>query len=269
MKTIIWKTGIPTLLMIFILTSCEDSMFNCLRGNGERITEVRIISDNFTGIEMDGSFEIYFTQDTLYDVVVEADENIMRYVNTFVRGKNLIVDDNNRCFRTTEPIKIFITAPELESVLLDGSGYIQCDQLITDEIEIELRGSGEIDFINVFATYMETILSGSGKIELRGIDVEYIDASLPGSGKIELAGQAIETNLEVSGSGQIRAFPLEQDICHANIPGSGSIYVFVYEYLEVFISGSGAVFYKGYPDIDPHITGSGRLVDNNIINSIQ
>ncbi|MBA7520758.1 hypothetical protein ES705_12855 [subsurface metagenome] len=232
---------LPSMLIVIALISCscENMFFNCIHGNGRVIVKERSIS-YFDEISSSGSFEVFITQDSIHELKVEAENNILPYISTHVRNGRLVIKNrDNRCIREHEPIRIYIKTPELYKLKLSGSGLITCEDLVTDYLEIDVSGSGEIEI---------------------GIETEYIGADVSGSGQIELWGSSVETDLNVSGSGQIRAFDLSQEKCFANISGSGRIYVFINELLDVNISGSGRVYYRGDPELNVRISGSGQVI---------
>ena len=237
---------IATLLMIFLLFSCDDYWFNCLRGNGIVVNQERE-SDHFSGVISEGDFDIIIITDSVCKAVVVADENLLPYIRTSVRGDNLVVNNTSRrCLRTSDgnPVQIFIHTPAIHFISLEGSGVIYCDDLIcVDQIRLELTGSGLIDLRDIDALELDVLITGSGEIELWGI-CEYGD-------------------LDITGSGKIKAFHLEQDYCKANIPGSGDMFVFVYDTLDANISGSGNIFYKGNPHLNIRISGSGSVINSN------
>jgi hypothetical protein len=229
-----------------ILTSCEGYYLGCLRGNGIMIEEERYLAE-FSGLISEGEYDVFISIDTVSKVIVEADENLMPYIRTYVRNDKLVIDNGTRrCLRNKdgEPIKVFVHTPEIFNISLEGSGMIICDDLIyVDYLKIELTGSGVIDMRDIDALEMDLIITGSGDVELWGI--------------------ARTGDLDITGSGKIKAYHLEQDECYASISGSGDMYVFVYDYLDANISGSGNIFYRGNPQIKVKITGSGSLINNN------
>jgi hypothetical protein len=243
------KTAIPlfsALLLLVAMNSCEYGPFGCLRGNGVLIEETRTLN-TFTGVISEGDFDITIMVDTVYQAVIEADENLMKYISTYIRGDNLVVDNSSRrCLRNSDgnPIYIELHVPFVDYLSLSGSGVIYCQDLL-------------------YVEYIRAELIGSGVIDLRDVDAISLDAILTGSGEIELWGICDEGDLNIAGSGVIKAFHLEQDICDANISGSGDMYVFVYDILDASISGSGNIFYKGNPRISTRITGSGSIINSN------
>jgi len=245
-KTMNMKKGIVLIFVIIVtilfFSSCYEMQLRCIKGNGNLTEEYRVHED-FSKVVSTGSFDVFITYDTLYEVHIEAEENLMQYIETEVRGTKLYIEErDNRCLRTNYPIIIRIKTPEITAVNLTGSGNIMCDSVNTEMFEIDLIGSGDIT-ANIWA--------------------DFIEADLTGSGEINLIGEADETDFSIPGSGNIRTLDLMQNECYAEILGSGNIYVNVLEYLEVKITGSGNVYYLGNPVIDYQILGSGDIIAIN------
>lgn len=229
------------IILPLLINSCGEP---CIEGNGTIRKETRIV-DNFTSITMLGDFDVFVEQSSSYKIEVEGDENLLPYVLTENRSSsNLeIRNANNRCLRSSQPVKITIKTPDLTRITNAGSGNIYCDY--------------------IYNRHFDVILSGSGEIDCYKLDTEDLQVTLSGSGIITLNGKTISSDMLINGSGRIKAYEMDQDECYINIPGSGDAYVFVFDYLNVKIPGSGSVFFRGNPDLDYRIDGSGRVVDNN------
>jgi len=243
--TLLLTSAVIAIMSLF-LVSCEGIIFSCLKGNGITIEEERHPGE-FTGIISEGDYDVYIIVDSVYKVVIKADENLIPYIRTIVKSDKLIIDNGTRrCLRNDgdKPIEIYAHTPEVVYAALEGSGVIYSDYLI-------------------YGDYLRVELTGSGITDLRNIDVTELDALITGSGEIELWGLAGSGDLNISGSGKIKASHLEQDECSASISGSGDMYIFVYDFLDANITGSGNIFYRGNPQINIKITGSGSLINNN------
>jgi hypothetical protein len=258
MKTISGLLLLLILFMSFPYTGC-DGPGHCIDGNGMVNTETRNVG-SFTSISSESFFDVFIIQDSIEQVMVEAESNLLPYIQTVVSGSTLILrEQNHYCLDTRLPVKITVRVKELEKIFLVGSGNIQGDsEFVTSSFEIDLTGSGNID-LEMNAQQVEVWLGGSGNINL-GTTADDLQATITGSGNINLWGDAIETVLTISGSGNINGYGLFQDNCYVTISGSGNVFVFVDKYLSVTISGSGSVFYRGSPQIQAHITGSGMVV---------
>lgn len=237
------KKIVYTLLigLTFTLGGCFRP--SCIHGDHHVVSESRS-TRTFDKLIVSGSFDVYVMYDSVYEVSVEAEENILRYVETNFSGSTLNVRMHSHleCLKENDPIVIYIRTPELSLIRQDGSGSIDCSLIIGNELNIELSGSGTIK---------------------SDVDVSYLNASISGSGSIDLTGYIHEADLEVSGSGSIKSGSANYDTCYSKISGSGKIYANVKSLLNVDISGSGDVYYSGNPSLSYKITGSGSVIKNN------
>jgi hypothetical protein len=229
-------------LTILALSSCHDPFHSCIRGNGNVISEIRN-PDSFYKIESEGDYNVFITQDTIDEVRVSAEENIMQYISTRSNGNKLTIKTpGSRCINNSEPINIYIKTTNISEVRLDGSGFINIENVNTNYLKLDISGSGDIN--------------GS-------IDVSELESKISGSGEIMLDGFCNESFYDISGSGKIRSYNLEQNKCFADISGSGNMYVFVNDLLDVRITGSGNCYYTGNPTVNLSITGSGSVINSN------
>jgi hypothetical protein len=227
-----------TAVMLIGLTACND-MFNCLDGNGKLRSEYRVVAE-FYGVENKTSFSVKITHDSIYSVRVDADENLLEKINTFVRGDNLIIEsDNDRCINAQKDILVDIHMPDLNNIILTGSG--------------------NIDAYDFYGTNLEALNTGSGDIEIRNLTVDNVNFNVTGSGSISVYGKTAMANYYLSGSGEINANTLEAGQCIAKNSGSGDIFCNVLNVLNVTLSGSGDVIYSGSPSLTKTDTGSGEI----------
>jgi hypothetical protein len=225
------------LFCLIYLTSCIG--FHTIDGNGNITTENRTLN-TFSKVKSEGSFEVYISQDSVQSVTVEAESNLLPYIETDVSGSVLLIRiREHRNIDNHEPIKIYVKSPMVEGIDLSGSGLISCDSMITPNMDLHLSGSGKM---NVIAT------------------TNKIDAHISGSGGITISGSSNESDFNIDGSGNIHAYDLKQDTCYADISGSGDMYLNVNKFLDVKISGSGKVHYIGNPSVNTFITGSGAVI---------
>ncbi len=245
MKSIqIIQTTLAGIIILF-LTSCEGIFYDCITGNGTVESETRAHAD-FKEIYSTGPFDVYIQKDSLYSFKIEAEGNLIGFIESYVSGDRLVIEtEQHICLRNYRPMKIFISTPSLEEIKNTGSGNIEADYFAADDFNVKMTGSGTIYF-ETTASKVFIEHTGSGDIE-GDIVADFLDTELTGSGDIELAGTAKQTDLKITGSGKIEAFDLAQQECEASIMGSGNIYTWVSDFLDAFISGSGDIFYKGTP----------------------
>lgn len=232
-------------LAIILLASCGKNG-PCVKGNGNTITETRDVS-SFNKIDLDGSADIYITQDSVQSLSIEAEENILKIFETEVSGGTLNIGfEKNRCVWKHEPIKVYITVPDLKKISIDGSGDIYGDgHFDLANMDFDIDGSGNITFNDLYAYDIGVRISGSGDVTFGGEGTtEYLDINIDGSGKV-------------------KAFGLPVNHVSIDIDGSGDCKVHAIQTLNVKISGSGDVYYIGYPQISTDIDGSGNIINSN------
>lgn len=236
------KISIFSILTIFVLNSCDGPFSHCMDGNNDVTSENRSIT-GFTEVVSEGEFDVIIVQDSVFSIIVEAEENLLPYISTTTSNSTLIIKTKNkRCIRPNSPVKIYVSAPEIQSIILDGSGSINAEQISTNNLYAKLRGSGDL-LINANCTDFNCKLSGSGNIVL--------------------SGSVNDAEMLISGSGNIQAYSFQQNRSFATISGSGNTYLSVSTLLDVKISGSGSVNYIGFPSVNASITGSGSVNNSN------
>jgi len=222
--------------LIFINTSC---IRHRIEGNHHVVTEERS-SSSFSELTCENDFEVYYSYSPNFIVSVEAEENLIPFIETGVHGHDMVVKTREHIrFENHFPIKVFVQAPYINDVILSGSGHIYIDSVNVNDIHILLSGSGNID---------------------AKINSNSLNTKISGSGNVNLYGRTRQTDLKISGSGELYAYSLQQDTSYVEISGSGSMKLWVTDYLDVRISGSGEVYYQGNPVVTSHITGSGKVI---------
>ncbi len=249
--------ALAVVMAVIISTGCEP--WDRIEGNGDVITEKRSVVP-FNRVESNGSFNVLIVQDSVFDVNVLAESNLMPYIRTRVHNNTLEIDSRGILFNT-EPVWIYVYLPELYEMELNGSGMMDASNFICTDLDIELNGSGDI-YCSADVQNLSSELHGSGNIEL-DLAADYLEARIEGSGDYYMEGLVPEADMEVHGSGDIHAYNLVINRCFINIAGSGDAELYVTDLLDVNISGSGSVYYLGTPTVNTKITGSGKVVHAN------
>jgi len=252
-----------TILLLFaatlmITSACTKSGIR-IKGNGNVATETRSLS-SFNIMVNEGAFDVYIIQDSVSEVIIEAESNLISHIDTEVSGTTLTIDTRDN-LKNTKPMKLYIHTPDVNGVTLSGSGLIDLGSVVSDNIEVKLSGSGEIRG-HVNAGFVEVGINGSGSANV-SVECNQIETSISGSGDMYFDGHATTAHFNISGSGSVKAYNLELTNCYTNISGSGDMYVNVSDILDVKISGSGSVYYIGTPQITTNISGSGNVINAN------
>ena len=260
MKTSKLITTVFIFFAAILLYSCDEWGIGCIDGNGHLTTEDRVIS-GFSGVEVNGSFDVYVDTSMETSLLIEADENLLDLIKTQVRGNNLVIDTyRDRCLRSSHGIKIFVKTPNIDELILRGSGTIDCNDFESTELKVQIEGSGDINLNYAKIDEGNFEISGSGSIT-GTVDTYSANIEVSGSGEIHLDGTAHVAEMVITGSGNIKASDFQTDDCTVKITGSGDASVYASNLVDARITGSGTVYYYGNPDnVVKEITGSGKVI---------
>jgi len=241
MKTKLFKTSVLSLLIAFgLIANVAAANFS------EDKKETRKVGE-FNEIGLSIPADLYLTQGSKNEVIIEADEELLEKIETEVRGTSLEIKfEKWYNYRGVGKINVYVTVKEINKLVVSGSGDIIAKSAIkTDRLSFIVSGSGSVLIDNLSTNRVNSMITGSGDIRIKGdSEVEELDAMVTGSGDFE------SVNLKFK----------EADL---DITGSGSISTFVTDELYATITGSGRIYYKGNPLIDANITGSGKVKNNN------
>ena len=126
MKT---RNQVLTFVVIFLLsglTSLFGTELSTPKKGDNVIKETREVG-SFTGIRVGGAFDISVKQTGKCSVVIEADDEIIKYVTTEVVNGTLKIGmkkSKPSCWNKVNTLKAYITVVDLESV--DLSGAVVC-----------------------------------------------------------------------------------------------------------------------------------------------
>ncbi len=234
------------LVVIAVLASLQSIAqwpWEKVEGNGQLKKENRN-TGNYTSIASSGSWDVMIAYGESNSLQVEADENLLPYIETQVEnGRLSIKSKKNANLRSKNKITIYVSVTKLTGVSLSGSG--------------DIIGNGKFD--NDGNTSFK--LSGSGSIKIAFNKIAKTEVTISGSGNVRLSGTSGSVAAHISGSGNADCSELNCDEVKASISGSGNVKVNANRSIEASIAGSGNVYYKGAAtDIQKHVSGSGRVV---------
>ena len=212
-----------------------------MKGSGTIATEVRDVT-GFDEVELRGTGILTLEQGEREGIEIQADDNLLPEITTEVKDRRLVISTRSRIlslFRPSQPIRYRVWLRDLRKAVLSGSGEINADRLVTEDLTLGI--------------------SGSGRLRVDALTAVSLDASISGSGEGTLAGAVDRLSIEVSGSGDLHVERLPCRTARVNVGGSGNCWLTVSDELDVRVSGSGRIRYAGSPRVSQRISGSGRV----------
>lgn len=190
------------LLFAVFFSSCQFSSGKTVTGSGNVKTENRNLS-GFTGISVQRALEVEVEQSDKFEVVVEADDNLLSHITTDVRDGILVIETDINNFDNVNKKKIRVKMPTINSLESSSAASIKSkNTLITENLSLDASSASRIE-VSVEAENL-TLESSSGS-------------------NIDIHGKAIKLNAEASSGSQIEANDLlVNDIIASSSSGSST-----------------------------------------------
>lgn len=237
------------LLALLILSGCSN-WGGCFDGYGPVLYETRDL-DDFTAVSNSGSFEVRVEKSDTFGVEVQAQENLLEFIETYVSGSTLVIKaEDNFCFNSISPVIVYVYLPYCEEISNTGSGKLSSDRAEVVEFECFNSGSGMIAIDSIFASTVYLSNSGSGDLYVTASYPDQIQVVQSGSGMID-AGAAIgslEVAINQTSSGKV----------YLDLPGGRDV--------ETTLTGSGAIYLSGDANsADLGLSSSGKIDAGNLM----
>ncbi|ALI99109.1 head GIN domain-containing protein [Rufibacter tibetensis] len=223
------------LLVVAILSLAPQVQAQSVEGNGNFKTESRKVS-TFTGLRVSGGFEVVLTQGTAESLKLEAEENILPFIESTVQDGILHIKTKPG-IKNAKRLKAYVTVKDLKSLNLSGG--------------IKLTSANTIN-----GTSLKFDFSGGINVEM-ALQVKELIANIAGGTDITLRGRAETVKLDLAGAASLKAVDLKTDYFTIDAAGASNAQVNVSKELHVEAAGIVSVGYKGSPKINH--SGMGKV----------
>jgi len=232
--------------LFLLLSGCNKDEGVCVSSTGKITLDDRG-NQPFTRILVHDNINLILTHDTsLYNITVEAGENIIGGISTEIDSGKLVLRNTNTCnwLRSFEvPVNVYLTYTQLDTIIFRAAGDITCTNAwpgysaCLDVIE----GAGNLDLkLNVYRSY---------------ILVRY------GTTRIGLSGISDVTTLISYGFGPLQAENLISEFTYISSYSPNDMFVYASIDLQAVIGNLGNVYYRGNPGtVSANISGEGKLI---------
>ena len=226
---------------ILFLACCVLTLAACNyeRGSGNVIKQERVVG-NFSSLKVSSGIDVVVTIGSPQTVMVEADDNIIEFIETNVDNEELEIILKSGITINNAVRKIYIKTPTLNSLSASSSASILVKGIITGNEEIKLAASS----------------SGSIKTALQA---PRVNAKASSSGVIKISGKTKSFEAQSSSSGEVAAENLLSENTDVKASSSGSCVVHASVSLNAKASSSGSIEYKGNPQLKVEESSSGKV----------
>ena len=197
----------------------------------------------FTGVELAGPDNVIVKRGAAFAVTATGPDSALdKLVVRVDNGRLRIARESEGIMSWSDKYRVTVTVtlPQLDELVLSGSGNFDADAARGDSVDVVLSGSGNLTLAAAEAKALDVALAGSGDLTIRGGAAERGDVALAGSGDIDMKGMKLASaDISLAGSGNIEATATST--------------------AEVAIIGSGDVRLGGGAKCDSSELGSGTV----------
>lgn len=235
--TTLAKITIAVLMALFLSSCVNMNWGEGKRGNGNVTDERREVTEEFTAVEASEGLDVYVTQDRNFEILVEADENIIDLIGTDIRDGKLKIHAIENIGRATK--KIYVTLPEITALkATSGSDLITQDRIEADEIYLDASSGADL------------------KVELSA-DIVHADTS--SGADIRVSGDSNILYADASSGSDIRAGEFKVQTCEADASSGANIRVNVTKNLVADASSGADIKYTGGAQVTKNKSVSGSV----------
>ena len=225
-------------MSIIFFSACINSK----TGSGNIISNTRNVGA-FNAISASGSVNVS-VQNGPQSVIVETDDNIMRYVETTVKGNTLKIRLKNIHNLRNSTVNVYVTTPKITDVNGSASAEIESIGIIKSDSEIELKAS-----------------SGS-EIQIDA-DAPSVKADASSGGAVTVSGRTRDVTTKASSGSNLNAADLKAENARANASSGASIKVSASVSIKADASSGATVRYTGgATDIKKNENSGGSVSGN-------
>lgn len=154
------------LVLFFSLITIASCRFTT--GSGNLLTETRTV-DNFDGIAVAGDFDVEVKIGPVTAVVVEADDNILKYIETRTVRHTLTISTEGLHNFSDVHMKVYVTTPVLVNVKASASATVLVQDMLAGTGKLTFRCSSAADVkAEVDAPEIVADVSSGASLTLRG-----------------------------------------------------------------------------------------------------
>ncbi|MEJ7860266.1 MAG: head GIN domain-containing protein [Pyrinomonadaceae bacterium] len=191
------------LIGLFFASGCglggTNNLGGDVRGSGTLKSEPRSVS-GFNKVDASGALNVELTVQKDFSVVIEADDNLLQYIKTEVRGDTLkIYTDGKISMQNKASIKI--SMPEVKGLSISGASTASVSNVKADALDLDASGASKIT-IDGEAKDLTAEASGASEINAEKLRVENADVEATGASSATISA-ANELKADASGASSI------------------------------------------------------------------
>ena len=227
-----------TLAISTVLVACEN-LTGGIEGSGNVVAQDMAIS-GFNKVEVESTFDVTISAGATYMVKVEADDNLLEYLDVKKSGETLQIRLRGGTSIRNGTFRAELVLPELLGVNFSGASKGEIQGFESSRFDASLSGAS-------FLT--ADIATGHAEISMSGASV------------IDLHGTGTTLALTASGASRAELEEFSVDIAQIKLSGATTARVNVKEAIDpISLTGASRLVYSGNPAVrNLHTSGASTL----------
>ena len=255
MKKILLYGILPVLVLS--LAACTNVL-----PDGEYVTEEREV-DGYTSVSVEGGIRLILTDRPNHAITVTTYENIQPYVETYVKGKQLIIRTRrNIAFTGDARIRAYVGAAGVTALNASGGANVESAVAIeTPSLEISMSGGSSFNHeTGINASDISYSVSGGGSVK-GSLTSEKVRSVMSGGSVLHLEGNVNVYDLkECSGGSVLHGYALTAETLSCDLSGGSEVKMTVLEQISVKASGGSHVKYRGMAElVSSDLSGGSKI----------
>jgi hypothetical protein len=187
-------------------------------------TQSRTVSA-FHGVDLAGVLTVEVTIGKPASVTITGDADLVDKVTTTVKDGVLVLDTKNLHLdrhRHNSRLRAIITAPELSSLAITGTGSLQVAGIANDRLAIDVPGTGSIKASGSTGA-LSVRLGGTGEVTGKDLAAKDLVVDIGGTGSARLnATRSVDVRITGTGSLSVHGHPAQ---VKKTVTGLGSVHI--------------------------------------------
>jgi hypothetical protein len=228
-----------TRLFLFLAFACSIVSCRFKSGSGNIVSENRQVAA-FTGIKTGNGFEVTVKIGSPAGVVIQADDNLMRFVQTEVKNDVLRIGLKSNTQVADATLKAIVTVPSLNRILASSGAEVT--------VENELKGDRKI-----------VLEASSGASISLMADAPEVNAEASSSGKVVAKGRTRDFLVTTSSGGVVEAFELMAEQTEVTASSGSEASVFASVKMVANASSGADIRYRGEAKLTANSSSGGSV----------
>ena len=218
------------LVLAILFASCAHDVDDKggIKGNGTITKENRRTTGNFDTVIASENLRVYITQSDNFNIVVEADENIINLIGTDINDGKLLIHTHSNIGRATK--KIYVSLPNISALVSSTGSILQTQGALKEE--------------------SLSIASNTGSFLNAEIYAEELSVNGKEGARLSISGEVNKTTIDVSSGSFMDGKKLRTIDCTAMASFGGNVEIEVSKSLIADSNSGGSISYLGEPIVD-------------------